>query len=175
VDQVLRQLPASFRRSIVYCDESQQKPLEIFMLTYDVTLDRVDAHGAQAHCKNADIVVDSAPDGRADAFNPAELLLAAVGACMLKNIERVAPILRFPYRGVHIAVHGERQDTPPKMQRISYRIIVDTDEDDHRLALLHRNLQQFGTVYNTVCAGTQLDGTIERGRMSPPSAGSDPS
>ncbi|MCI4431057.1 MAG: OsmC family protein [Burkholderiales bacterium] len=144
------------------------------MLTYDVRLDRVDAHGAQAHCKSAQIAVDSALDGRTDAFNPAELLLAAVGACMLKNIERVAPILKFRFRGVHIAVHGERQDTPPKMQRISYRILVDTDEDDHRLALLHRNVQQFGAVYNTVSAGTQLEGTIERGHLSPSSEGLKP-
>ena len=50
------------------------------MLTYDVTLDRVDAHGAQARCKDACIAIDSALDGRLDAFNPAELLLAAVGA-----------------------------------------------------------------------------------------------
>ncbi|MCK9365774.1 MAG: OsmC family protein [Metallibacterium scheffleri] len=40
--------------------------------------------------------------GRVDAFNPAELLLAAVGACMMKNIERVAPIIGFKFRGVHI-------------------------------------------------------------------------
>jgi uncharacterized OsmC-like protein len=86
---------------------------------------------------------------------------------MLKNIERVAPILKFQYRGVHIAVHGERQDAPPKMQRITYRITVDTDEDDHRLALLHRNVQQFGTVYNTVSAGTTLEGSIVRGGLSP--------
>jgi uncharacterized OsmC-like protein len=135
------------------------------MLTYDVTLDRVDAHGSTARCKSACIVVDSALAGRADAFNPAELLLAAVGACMLKNIERVAPILGFRFRGVQIAVHGERQDAPPKMQHIRYRIVVDTDEADHRLALLHRNVQQFGTVFNTVAAGTPLDGTIERGSL----------
>jgi uncharacterized OsmC-like protein len=145
------------------------------MLTYDVTLKRIDAHGSEARCKEAQIPVDSAPAGRVDAFNPAELLLAAVGSCMLKNIERVAPILRFRYQGVHIAVHGERQDAPPRMRRIRYRIIVDTDEDDHRLALLHRNVQQFGTVYNTVSAGTQLEGTIERGRLTPLSAGNDPS
>lgn len=133
------------------------------MLTYDVTLDRLDAHSSEARCKNAHIAVDSDPAGSTDAFNPAELLLAAVGACMLKNIERVAPILKFRFRSVYIAVHGERQDTPPKMQRIHYHILVDTDEDDHRLGLLHRNVQQFGTVYNTVAGGTQLEGRIERG------------
>lgn len=99
---------------------------------------------------------------------PLELLLAAVGACMLKNIERVAPILKFSYRGVRITLKGERQDSPPKMQRIGYRIVVDTDENDHRLDLLHRNVQQYGTVFNTVSGGTSLEGTIERGSLPQP-------
>lgn len=145
------------------------------MLSYDVTLDRLGADSSEARCKDARISVDSALEGRIDAFNPAELLLAAVGACMLKNIERVAPILKFSFRGVHIEVHGERQDAPPKMQHITYRIVVDTDENDHRLALLHRNVQQFGTVYNTVIEGTQLDGSIERGTLPLPTSSRDPS
>jgi len=42
------------------------------------------------------------------AFNPAELLLAALSACMLKSIERVMPILKFELRGVEVRVHGVR-------------------------------------------------------------------
>ena len=132
------------------------------MLTYEVTLDRLDARSAQASCKRAHIAVDSAPDGRPDAFNPAELLLAAVGACMLKNIERVTPIIHFEFRSVHIELHGTRQDSPPGMQSIMYRIAIDTDEREERLALLHRNVRQFGTVYNTVAPGTLLDGEVVR-------------
>ena len=43
---------------------------------------------------------------------------------------------------------GIRQDTPPKMESISYEIIVDTAENDHRLALLHDNVKKYGTVFN---------------------------
>jgi len=131
-------------------------------LTYDVTLDRMDAQGGTASCKSARLTVDSALAGRADAFNPAELLLAALGACMLKNIERVTPILKFEFRKVHISLHGTRQDTPPKMQTIQYVIEIDTDESDHRLDLLHRNVQKYGTVFNTLATGTELIGRIER-------------
>ena len=41
-----------------------------------------------------------------DAFNPAELLLASVAACMIKGIERVVPILKFEFRGVAVKLHG---------------------------------------------------------------------
>ncbi len=131
-------------------------------MTYDVTLDRVDAQDSTAYCKSASLAVDSALAGRADAFNPAELLLAALGACMLKNIERVAPILKFEFRAVPISLQGERQDTPPKMQRVQYWIGIDTDESDHRLDLLHRNVQKYGTVFNTIAENAELIGRIER-------------
>lgn len=132
------------------------------MLEYKITAQRKDAHGSVAHCKQAEITLDTDINGRADAFNPAELLLASVAACILKNIERVSPIIHFDYRGVTVEVHGERQDTPPKMARIDYRIVVDTDENDRKLALLHENIRKFGTIYNTVSAATTLEGTLVR-------------
>ena len=46
------------------------------MQTYSVAARRVDAHGSLAAAKAAEIVLDTDLAGRADAFNPAELLLA---------------------------------------------------------------------------------------------------
>ena len=100
--------------------------------------------------------------GNPDAFNPAELLLAALSACMIKGIERVVPILKFELRGVQVRVHGIRQDVPPRMESISYEIEVDTDEPEHRLALLHENVKKYGTVFNTVAPGTDLSGVMLR-------------
>jgi len=48
------------------------------------------------------------------------------------------------------------------MVRIEYQIVVDTDESDQRLDLLHRNLQKYGTIYNTLAGATELVGTIAR-------------
>lgn len=132
------------------------------MLEYAVTATRQDAHGSTARCRDAAITLDTDLQGRADAFNPAELLLAAIAACMIKGIERVVPMLHFRLRGVKVRLRGLRQDTPPKMARIEYTLVVDTDEDDRRLELLHQNVKTFGTVYNTVAAGTELVGTVVR-------------
>jgi uncharacterized OsmC-like protein len=98
--------------------------------------------------------------GRSDAFNPAELLLAALAACMIKGIERVAPIIKFTYRGVEVRLSGVRQDAPPKMARIDYEIVVDTDEPERKLELLHENVRRYGTVFNTVAPGTMLSGML---------------
>ena len=131
------------------------------MLEYEITARRIDEHGSIAQCKNAELIIDTDLKGRADAFNPAELLLAAVAACILKNMERIAPIIHFEYQAVSIRVHGERQDSPPKMSSIAYEIIVESDESDHKMNLMHENIRKFGTVYNTVLPGTQLSGPLK--------------
>jgi len=132
------------------------------MLEYHVTAKRLDAHGSHARCKDAEITLDTDTAGRADAFNPAELLLAALSACIIKGIERVTPMLNFSLHGVEVRVDGVRQDTPPKMESITYEIIVDSDESDQRLERLHDNVKKFGTVFNTVAPGTQLSGVLRR-------------
>jgi uncharacterized OsmC-like protein len=132
------------------------------MQEYHVTASRVDAHGSEAHAKQAALVIDTDLKGRPDAFNPAELLLASVAACMLKGIERVTPLLKFELRGVDISLYGKRQDSPPKMVSIAYEIIVDSDETDHRLDLLHKNVRKFGTISNTVADALDLTGTLRR-------------
>ena len=132
------------------------------MLEYHVTARRLDSHGSEAKTKAAQIMLDTDMAGRDDAFNPAEMLLASLAACLLKGAERVAPMLEFDLRGIDISLHGIRQDSPPKMLRIDYEIVVDTDESDQRLDLLHRNLRKYGTISNTLVEATELVGTIRR-------------
>ena len=132
------------------------------MLEYSVTARRIDSHGSEARTKDARITLDTDMAGRSDAFNPAEMLLASLAACLLKGAERVAPMLKFDLRGIEVALHGTRQDSPPKMLRIDYEIVVDTDENDNRLDLLHRNLRKYGTISNTLAEATDLAGTIRR-------------
>lgn len=122
----------------------------------------VDVRGSLSRCKNAEIARDTDRSGNPDAFNPAELLLGALSACMIKSIERVAPILKFELRGVEVIVDGVRQEIPPRMESIRYEVIVDTNESDQRLALLHENVKKYGTVFNTVSPGTDLTGGLRR-------------
>lgn len=134
------------------------------MLDYTVQAERLSAAASVARTKQAELTLDTCLEGREDAFNPAELLLAALSACMLKGLERVAPMLRFQYHNAAVRVQGWRQDAPPKMERIEYTLWLDTDESDRRMERVHENLRKFGTVFNTLAAGCEISGTVQRGR-----------
>ncbi|MFO0095593.1 MAG: OsmC family peroxiredoxin, partial [Gemmatimonadaceae bacterium] len=84
------------------------------------------------------------------------------------GIERVAPMLHFGFRGVTVRITAIRQDVPPKLESIRYEIRLNTDEPEQRIALLHANVRKYGTVFNTVAPGTDLQGTMERGPPTGP-------
>lgn len=132
------------------------------MLEYSVSARRVDTHGSEARTKQAVLVLDTDLSGRPDAFNPAELFLASIAACMLKGIERVTPLLGFQLDGAEVRLQGVRQDSPPKMLSVTYELVIDTDEADARLELLHKNVRKYGTISNTVADALDLKGTIRR-------------
>lgn len=132
------------------------------MLEYRISAQRIDPRQSVARSQSAQVRLATGLTGPVDAFNPAELLLASVAACMIKGIERVLPLLDFSLDGVEVMLHAVRQDDPPRIISIDYELVVDTEESDQRLELLHKNVRKYGTISNTVALATRLDGVIRR-------------
>lgn len=132
------------------------------MLEYSISAERVDDYGSSAKVRQAVVALDTSMAGRADAFNPAEMLLAALAACIIKSAERALPMLGFDLRGLNVQLQAIRQDAPPRIVSIDYLVTVDTDESDRRLDLLHKNIRKYGTISNTLAPAVALDGRITR-------------
>jgi uncharacterized OsmC-like protein len=132
------------------------------LLEYRIESRRVDDSGSVAERGDAVVSLDTSLAGRPDALNPVELLLASLSACMLKGIERAAPMLRFQFRAASVRLHAVRQDSPPRLDSIDYEIIIDTDEPARRLELLLVNIIKYGTISNTLGSAVPIKGSIRR-------------
>lgn len=132
------------------------------MLEYSISAERVGTTGSTATVRQAMVPLDTSLAGRADAFNPAEMLLAALAACIIKSAERALPMLGFDMRSMSVQLRAIRQDAPPQIVSIDYLVTVETDESDHRLELLHKNIRKYGTISNTLGQAATLDGRITR-------------
>jgi uncharacterized OsmC-like protein len=130
-------------------------------LHYRVHASRLAPHVGMARAKQAQVFFDVSPDQSDDLLNPAEMLLSSLAACMLKNVERLSPVLRFSYTAVTLDIEGTREDRPPRITSITYTLHLWTDEPPTRVDLLHRNLQRQGTIYNTLAATVALQGRVE--------------
>ena len=100
--------------------------------------------------------------GRLDTLaGPADILCAALCACILKNVERFSHLLSFRYESASIEVSAERDGPPPRIVSMRYSLRVVTEEPPQRVELLHRNVRKYGTITNTLAAACELSGTIE--------------
>lgn len=92
--------------------------------------------------------------------SPAELLIGAFAACCLKNVERFSTFMKFDYDHAEIKVVSTRQTQPPMIRSINFDLVVYSNGAKINEGLLLRNLQKFGTIYNTLNAVCEIDGNI---------------
>jgi uncharacterized OsmC-like protein len=129
-------------------------------MRYEVEARIVGPGVSEAACKSSRIAFDSSPGQSPDLPGPAELLASAFAACLLKNVGRFSEMLPFHHEGAAVRVTVEREDHPPRFARIRYELRIVTDEEPMRVDLLHRNLQKYGTVYNTLAAACDVAGEL---------------
>lgn len=92
--------------------------------------------------------------------NPAELFLGAFAACMLKNVERFSEMMKFTYSKTTLDVQATRLENPPRMDNITYQLTIYSDDAHLNTTLLQKNIEKFGTIYNTVKQSCAISGTI---------------
>ncbi len=92
--------------------------------------------------------------------NPAELFLGAFASCILKNVERFSEMIPFSYVKADIEVDAIRLDKPPKMEHIKYNLTIYSNEEKLNVKLLQKNIEKFGTIFNTVKQSCEISGTI---------------
>lgn len=115
---------------------------------------RLEAHGLNAAFDGTAGRLDGLP-------GPADILSAALCACILKNVERFSHLLPFKYESATVNVFAEREEPPPRIVRVRYELRIVTNEPAERVELLHRNIRKFGTITNTLAKACELSGEIE--------------
>lgn len=110
--------------------------------------------------KTAEISFDTSAGQRESLPGPADLLVTAFAACVLKNVERMSRLQPFSYSGASIEVTAEREERPPRIAAITYRLTIVTDEPARKMELLHRNIARQGTIYNTLALACDVAGEI---------------
>ncbi|MEX1255119.1 MAG: OsmC family protein [Dehalococcoidia bacterium] len=137
------------------------------VMRYELQAENTGPGVSEARCKQTRITFDSGPSPSQQLAGPAELLAAAFAACVLKNVSRFAEILPFRYDHAAIDVVAEREDAPPRIARVRYVLRLVTDEPPQRVENLRKNIEKFGTIYNTLAAVSDVSGEIA---VEPPGA-----
>ncbi|SEL58928.1 Uncharacterized OsmC-related protein [Maribacter orientalis] len=94
--------------------------------------------------------------------NPAELFLGSFSSCILKNVERFSILMHFEYTTAEISVKATRFEKPARMDEINYILKVHSKDNNLNIDLLKKNIEKYGTIYNTIKLSCTINGSIEK-------------
>jgi uncharacterized OsmC-like protein len=116
---------------------------------------------ASISIKESNISFGTTPASSDILANPAELYLGAFSACILKNIERFSEMMNFTYTHAEITVSATRLEKPPRMDKIHYELNIYSQDCNLNSILLKKNIEKFGTIFNTVKLSSTITGDIK--------------
>ncbi len=129
-------------------------------MKYLVTASSISNEDAIIHIKQSNIDFGTTAKTAETLPNPAELFLGAFAACMLKNVERFSSMMKFTYTKASLEVNAVRTENPPRMDNIVYNLTINSNDEKLNTNLLKKNIEKFGTIYNTVKCSCAISGTI---------------
>lgn len=130
-------------------------------MNYQVQASSLSNEDAVIHIKNSNIDFGTTAKTAKTLPNPAELFLGSFAACMLKNVERFSEMMKFTYSKTTLEVNATRLENPPRMENITYNLNIYSKDKKLNTALLKKNIEKFGTIYNTVKLSCNISGTIK--------------
>ena len=128
-------------------------------MEYSIKASSVSKSNAEIAIKQSKISFGITPETADTLPSPAELFLGAFASCVLKNVERFSQFMKFDYSKAEIEVSATRLEKPPRMDAIQYTLTI-YSHDNVNSALLKKNIEKFGTIYNTVKLSSSISGEI---------------
>lgn len=127
---------------------------------YQVVVTRQDDDHASAQTREHEIMLNVKKGSRDAGFNAAETLLAALGACILTNVNAIGKKMRLQINDARMEIQATRSDDPAILTEMRYKLILNSPEAPEKLAELHDLCVKWGTVTNTIINGLTPQGEL---------------
>lgn len=131
-------------------------------MNYSIKATATSKNNASIRIKDTEINFGTTKDSAETLANPAELFLSSFSACILKNVERFSDLMHFEYNTAEITVSAIRLEKPPRMDQINYELKVYSQDQTLNINLLKKNIEKFGTIYNTVSQCCTIVGDVKK-------------
>ncbi|GFZ77861.1 hypothetical protein GCM10011531_04160 [Aquaticitalea lipolytica] len=69
--------------------------------------------------------------------------------------------MNFKYTNAEIVVNATRLEKPPRMDEINYELRIYSNDNNLNIDLLKKNIENFGTIFNTVKLSCSIIGEIK--------------
>ncbi|WP_341214579.1 OsmC family protein [uncultured Wocania sp.] len=129
-------------------------------MNYNIKASSISNQDGVVHIKQSNIDFGTTSKTAEILPNPVELFLGSFASCILKNVERFSGMMKFIYTKATIEVNATRLENPPRMENIIYNLTIFSNDEKLNSGLLKKNIEKFGTIYNTIKLSCSISGTI---------------
>lgn len=77
-------------------------------------------------------------------------------------MERFSSLMNFEYSHAEVTVTATRLEKLPRMDEISYELLIYSQDPTLNIKLLQKNIENFGTIVNTVKSACTIRGEIKK-------------
>ena len=130
-------------------------------MNYQIKATSISKQDAVVHIKQSNIDFGTTSKTAEILPNPAELFLGSFASCILKNVERFSTMMKFTYTKATIELNAALLENPPRMENILYNLTIYSNDKKLNKDLLKKNIEKFGTIFNTVKLACTITGTIK--------------
>lgn len=118
-----------------------------------VDIEQIDGRRMRIKARGVEVIVDDTLEagGPGDGFRPSELLMGALGTCMIGTMITFARNQGIDVSDISMALEDEALDHPDRIGTIRISMSLDTDADDRRVKTLER-----------VAGACKIHNTLER-------------
>jgi uncharacterized OsmC-like protein len=96
-----------------------------------------------------------------NAHTPVEMVIAALGSCLMINLQRFLLNEKIKYSDIEMELKGYRDPELPKLIKIEYSIKVDGNLEKYDLEKVRSKIENKSTTYNTLKDSVEIIGKIE--------------
>lgn len=129
-------------------------------MNYQVNVTIQDDSHALAEARGYQLTLNVKKGAGEAGFNAAETLLAALGTCILTNVNAIGAKMHLKIDAARIEFEADRREEPPALTQIRYKLILKSPEPPEKLLELHNLCLKWGTVANTVINGLTPQGKL---------------
>lgn len=131
-------------------------------MNYHIHASSISNQDAIVHIRQYNIDFDTTIKTTETLSNPAELFLGSFASGILKNVERFSSLMKFTYSKASLEVNATRLENIPRIENIIYNLTIYSNDKKLNTALLKKNIEKFGTIYNTVKLCCSISHTLNK-------------
>jgi len=126
-----------------------------------VVINQINSQQVEAEAHGQKITLSTVGDNPSAGLTAPEIVLAALGTCIVSNIKKGARGMELQIDNIAITVDAEKRTNPLGLNNVQYVVTLYSSEPKEKLQVLYEKATTNGTATNALLEGLKPEGELK--------------